>query len=181
MYLKVKIRKLFAAYEHVKTLTRTSFVSGVMVRGVLLLIASISIIKIANLRMAFSNHLIRYPSGSGVSTVEVCNEDELTAAASDDIPRIVRVVCEIILQNRILFGSNKSILGGTTGAGVSGHGFNIQHKKNFTFVVPLLPLTELQLIIRQTSGLIKTNFIRVCSTMKITTTDLWTLSEVPIT
>lgn len=48
----------------------------------------------------------------------------------DDIPRIVRVVCNIPLQNRIYIGSNKSILGGTTDAGISGHGFNIKHKSN---------------------------------------------------
>lgn len=68
--------------------------------------------------------------GIGGSTVDVCTEDELTNAVSDDIPRIVRVVCDIPLEHRLNIGSNKSILGGTSDAGVSGQGFNIQHKKN---------------------------------------------------
>jgi len=68
--------------------------------------------------------------GRGGSIVEVCTESELTAAVMDDIPRIVRVVCHIPLENRIYIGSNKSILGGTSDAGVSGHGFNIKQKKN---------------------------------------------------
>ncbi len=40
------------------------------------------------------------------------------------------MICDISLKNRIYVGSNKSILGGTTNAGVSGQGFNIKHKKN---------------------------------------------------
>lgn len=62
--------------------------------------------------------------------MQVCTEDELTVAVMDDLPRIVRVVCNIPLEHRIYVGSNKSILGGTSDAGISGHGFNIKHKKN---------------------------------------------------
>jgi len=68
--------------------------------------------------------------GLGGSRVEVCTEDELVAAVTDDIPRVVRVRCMIVLQNRVYVGSNKSILGATTEAGISTKSLSIRHKKN---------------------------------------------------
>ncbi|KAG4067716.1 hypothetical protein HA402_005488 [Bradysia odoriphaga] len=68
--------------------------------------------------------------GAGGNTVDVCTEDELTAAVIDDTPRIVRVVCNITLEHRVFVGTNKSILGGTAGAGIAIQGLNINSKKN---------------------------------------------------
>lgn len=68
--------------------------------------------------------------GAGGETVSVCTEDELFAAVEDDIPRIVRIVCPIEPSRRVRIGSNKSILGGSSDALISVHGFNIVQKKN---------------------------------------------------
>jgi len=68
--------------------------------------------------------------GAGGSIVTVCTEDELLAAVEDDIPRIVRVICHIQPSRRVKVGSNKSILGGSTEALISEHGFIIEQKRN---------------------------------------------------
>lgn len=68
--------------------------------------------------------------GSGGSRVSVCTEAELVAAVSDDDPRIVRIICFIYLENVVLVGSNKSILGATEDAGIYGHGLSIIRKSN---------------------------------------------------
>jgi len=68
--------------------------------------------------------------GAGGSVVTVCTEEELLAAVEDDIPRVVRIICPIAPSRRVRVGSNKSILGGSTDATISVHGFNIQQKRN---------------------------------------------------
>jgi len=68
--------------------------------------------------------------GAGGIAVSVCTENELLAAVTDDVPRIVRITCKIELTGEVKIGSNKSIFGSTDGAGVSGHGFSITAKKN---------------------------------------------------
>lgn len=62
--------------------------------------------------------------------MSVCTENEFIEAVSDDIPRIVRITCNIELSSRIRIGSNKSIFGATNEAGVSGAGFSISERKN---------------------------------------------------
>lgn len=54
----------------------------------------------------------------------------MVAAVSDDIPRIVRITCFIQLENVVLVGSNKSILGAAEDAGIYGHGLSLINKSN---------------------------------------------------
>jgi len=102
-----------------------------MNKGILVLIFSLAVlIQIIHCQDGFATIGEGTTGGRGGITVQVCTEDELTTAVMDDIPRIVRVVCDIPLANRVHVGSNKSILGGTTDAGISGHALSIRHKKN---------------------------------------------------
>lgn len=73
------------------------------------------------------SHII---GGAGGETVSICTEDELYAAVGDDVPRIVRIMCNIEPIRRVPIGSNKTILGGTANVLISGHGFNIVQKRN---------------------------------------------------
>lgn len=68
--------------------------------------------------------------GNGGRTVTVCTLEDFLAAVVDDIPRIVRVICHIQPGRRVPVGSNKSILGASSAALISGKGFYIYQKKN---------------------------------------------------
>lgn len=68
--------------------------------------------------------------GRGGETVTVCTLDDFLTAVTDDIPRIVRVICHIQPGRRVPIGSNKSILGASSDALISGKGFYIYRKKN---------------------------------------------------
>jgi len=103
----------------------------VMTKELLLLIFSLAaLIDIILCQDGFASIGEGTRGGRGGVTVQVCTEAELTAAVIDDNPRIVRIVCNIALANRVYIGSNKSILGGTADAGISFHGLSIKHKKN---------------------------------------------------
>lgn len=77
-----------------------------------------------------SNCIHHRIGGAGGERVTVCTEDELYAAVEDDVPRIVIIMCHIEPSRRVPIGSNKSILGGSSDAFISVHGFNIYQSKN---------------------------------------------------
>jgi len=99
-------------------------------KKVLALVIFVLAVHIANSQDGFATLGNGITGGAGGSRVSVCTEDELVAALADDIPRIVRITCFINLENVILVGSNKSILGATADAGISGHGLSIIEKSN---------------------------------------------------
>jgi pectate lyase len=68
--------------------------------------------------------------GAGGPTVFVSTEAELTAAITDDVPRIVKITTHIPLTTLARVGSNKSILGTNAQSGVSHSGFYIRRKQN---------------------------------------------------
>jgi len=68
--------------------------------------------------------------GQGGSTVNVGTQAELIAAVTGNDRRIVRITRHIALTQLIRPGSNKSILGGSSTAGISGSGFYIRRQSN---------------------------------------------------
>jgi len=68
--------------------------------------------------------------GAGGQTVNVATEAELVAAVTGDTPTIVRITAHIPLTALVRPGSNKSILGANSNAGVSGSGFYIRRQRN---------------------------------------------------
>lgn len=54
----------------------------------------------------------------------------MITALSGNEPRIVRIVCHIVLTTTVYIGSNKSVLGGSETAAVSGRGLEVESNKN---------------------------------------------------
>jgi pectate lyase len=69
--------------------------------------------------------------GAGGPTVNVNTEAQLISAVTDNNPRIVRITGLITLTQRIRVGSNKSILGGSSNAGIQrGGGLLLESVRN---------------------------------------------------
>ncbi|OXA53792.1 pectate lyase A [Folsomia candida] len=68
--------------------------------------------------------------GQGGETVYVSTEAELVAAVTGNDPRIVKITSLITLSDVVRPGSNKTILGASPGAGVTGSGFYIRRVQN---------------------------------------------------
>lgn len=69
--------------------------------------------------------------GAGGPTVNVNTEAQLVSAVADNNPRIVRITGLITLSGRVRVGSNKSILGGSSNAGIQrGGGLLLESVRN---------------------------------------------------
>ncbi|KAH7002387.1 pectate lyase [Ilyonectria destructans] len=76
------------------------------------------------------NPLGKTIGGQGGHTVYVSTADQLVAAVSGTMPRIVKIKGKITLIARLAIGPNKSIIGVGSSAQIAGHGLNIYNGDN---------------------------------------------------
>jgi len=90
----------------------------------------LTLVSVAHSQDGFASLNGGTTGGAGGPTVNVGTQAELAAAVLGNDPKIIRITRHIVLTDLIRPGSNKSILGGSSTAGVSGSGFYVRRQRN---------------------------------------------------